>query len=318
MPPVSRCGRGLALGLVGLVVGMGGPVSARTKTATTSRMSAVERLQQRGVVVTAGERECITGRSGAKGAAAPHPVDGVLACLPQRVLIDQIIRSTITTGNASLRACLVDALEGTPWVALADLYRAFDHGTETFVGRFDPFRRVCEGRTPGASVEPSLVLDDFTDRWNEAVAERPGSDLRLVATWVSTGPGTVSAGRVSPTMSLGAFFDAPSPAPSGADNAVPATSVPPPRLSAVLLTVRPVPDLKGATIAVSLLAETIDASGRSSSAVRGLRLADVLGSASPTVTVRVAGILYTASIFRAAAQPDALQLTAFTSHAGGS
>ena len=318
---------GLCLG-VGILLASSVGESARAKTTTSTVLPAVERLRQQGVSVTASEQACIATHMRTKDAAiAASPVELVLACLPQRVLIDQIVGSFLTTPNPSVHACLVRALEGTPWVALADLYRAFDRdvagrhgGSGPFTGRFDPYRRDCIGASVagGAGVGPAIVLDDLTDRWNAAVTQRAGSDLRLVANWVSTGPDAVSAGLVSPTIHLAAFLDsAASTPPTGADAAVANAPSTPPRVSAIFLSVRPVPDVKGAVKAVGLLAETIDASGRAAAAVRGLRLAAVLGPGSPTVKVRVSGILYTASVFHAPNQPDALQLTAFTDIFGG-
>ena len=279
-------------------------IAAVSVAAQVSTARVRDALRGVGLNATPEEADCVA--SGLKQARAPRPavpVEVLLVCFPQEILVEQFVsRGAITS---ELRPCLTRALRSTPSPTFVDLYRGFVAVADrryasdpAFRGRFEPFVRTCRASTASAgpalfSLVPGLVLGDLTERWN-AAALRPGvSGFRLIAAWESIPNGPLSAGAVSATATLVAV-QSPGQALGALPSGAPSPEV---ALDGASLTIRPVPDLRAATAAVAMFVEAMDSSGRAGAVASSVNLAELLrpGSAPPK-RVRVGSVVYSALV----------------------
>lgn len=298
-----------------------GPASASSAAVPSTAQVATNRVRDAmrgvGLDATPGEADCIA--SGVKQARASLPVvpvEVLLGCFPQEVLVEQFVsRGAITS---ELRPCLTRSLRSTPSPTFADLYRVFIAVADrrytanpAFRGRFEPFVRSCRVSAASAGpallpVVPGLVLADLTERWNAAALRRGGSGFHPIAAWESIPNGPLSAGAVSSTATLVALPSAGqvmSSSPSGAPS--PAVA-----LDGAALTIRPVPDLRAATAAVAMFVEAVDSSGRADAVASSVNLAELLRPGSAPKRVRVGSVVYSALVATPKGGSLAFQITA--------
>ncbi len=298
-----------------------GPASASSAAVPSTAQVATNRVRDAmrgvGLDATPGEADCIA--SGVKQARASLPVvpvEVLLGCFPQEVLVEQFVsRGAITS---ELRPCLTRSLRSTPSPTFADLYRVFVAVADrrytadpAFRGRFEPFVRSCRVSAASAGpallpVVPGLVLADLTERWNAASLRRGGSGFHPIAAWESIPNGPLSAGAVSSTATLVALPSAGqvmSSSPSGAPS--PAVA-----LDGAALTIRPVPDLRALTAAVAMFVEAVDSSGRADGVASSVNLAELLRPGSAPKRVRVGSVVYSALVATPKGGSLAFQITA--------
>ena len=177
-------------GLLGLLVlPSTGPVSASSAAISSTAQVATNRVRDAihgvGLDATPAEADCVaSGEKRARASLPAIPVDVLLGCFPQEILVEQFVSGGAVTSE--LRACLTRSLRSTPSPTFVDLYRAFvavaDRrytANRAFRGRFEPFVRSCRGSTANAGpallpVVPGLVLGDLTGAGTQPHCEGTG------------------------------------------------------------------------------------------------------------------------------------------------
>lgn len=293
--------------VAGLFVLPCGPASASSAAVSSTAQVATNRVRDAmrgvGLDATPAEPDCVaSGVKQARASLPAVPVEVLLGCFPQEILVEQFVsRGAITS---ELRPCLTRSLRSTPSQTFADLYSVFVAVADrryaadpAFRGRFEPLVRSCRVSTASAGpallpVVPGLVLADLTERWNAAALRRRGSGFRLIAEWESIPNGPLSAGSVSSTATLVALQSA-GQATGASPPGAPSPDI---ALDGAALTVRPVPDLRAATAAVAMFVEAVDSSGRADAVASSMNLAELLRPGSAPKRVRVGSVVYSALV----------------------